>query len=75
MIEPQLPILDNKFCIGEGACVMVCPTDCLEMLATHPWLARPADCISCGACAAVCPTCAIRFTPLPAPDHSAVPSA
>lgn len=79
MMEHQLPILDETRCIGDASCVMVCPTNCLEMLIAKPWLARPADCIGCGACAAVCPTGAIYFnevvTPLPAPDHSTEPSA
>lgn len=78
MIKPTLPILDETLCTGSAACVMVCPTACLEMLGSRPWLARPADCIACGACAAVCPTGAIRFEPATQPQDpncSAEPSA
>jgi NAD-dependent dihydropyrimidine dehydrogenase PreA subunit len=59
----MLPILDATRCTGSGRCVRVCPTDCLEQLASRtPWLARPMDCIGCAACELVCPVEAIRVS-------------
>ncbi len=59
--EGELPVLDASRCTGNGACVAICPTDCLAMAGRRPWLPRPADCISCSACALVCPADAIRL--------------
>jgi MinD superfamily P-loop ATPase len=57
----ELPILDASSCTGCGDCVVVCPTQCLEMAGPLPWLPRPAQCVSCAACALVCPDDAIRL--------------
>lgn len=53
MTEPNLQ-LDASRCDGCGACVAICPTDCLEMLGRIVWMPRPADCVSCAACVLVC---------------------
>jgi formate hydrogenlyase subunit 6/NADH:ubiquinone oxidoreductase subunit I len=57
----ELPVLDAARCTVCGDCVAVCPTRCLAMGGTRPWLPRPLDCISCTACALVCAPAAIRF--------------
>jgi MinD superfamily P-loop ATPase len=57
----ELPLLDASRCTGCGDCVIVCPTQCLEMAGPRPWLPRPAQCVSCAACALVCPDDAIRM--------------
>lgn len=57
----ELPTLDEDRCTRCGDCLFICPTTCLEMMGSVPWLARPGDCISCALCAAVCPTEAIRM--------------
>jgi NAD-dependent dihydropyrimidine dehydrogenase PreA subunit len=57
----DLPFLNPVRCAAHEDCVTVCPTDCLQMQAGRPWLARPADCIACSLCAAVCPTGAITM--------------
>lgn len=57
----ELPRLDESRCTGCGDCVWVCPTDCLELVGSQPWLVRPRDCISCGACEFVCPEQAIQL--------------
>jgi NAD-dependent dihydropyrimidine dehydrogenase PreA subunit len=64
----ELPVLDVTKCVGSGACVAVCPTNCLEMDGRHPWLPRPRDCISCEACVLVCPTQALRLEAPPQAD-------
>jgi len=60
-VAPELPLLDETRCTGCGDCVLICPTDCLEMAGQLPWLPRPVDCISCGLCAIVCPVDAIQM--------------
>jgi ferredoxin len=57
----ELPLLNETRCTGCGNCVPICPTDCLAMSGTIPWLIRPAACVSCAACAAVCPVDAIEM--------------
>jgi len=55
----DLPLLDETRCSGCGDCVAVCPTACLEMRTSRPWLPRPLDCVRCALCAAICPTGAV----------------
>ncbi len=57
----DLPLLDETRCTGCGDCVSVCPTDCLEMSQSLPWLPRPGDCISCNLCVLVCPVDALQL--------------
>ena len=59
----ELPVLDASRCTGCGDCVVVCPTQCLEMDGPLPWLPRPGRCVSCAACEIVCPDDAIRMLP------------
>lgn len=61
----ELPTVDLTRCRGTGECVRACPTQCLEMGAAVPRLARPGDCLSCGLCVLVCPTDAIRLAEPP----------
>jgi NAD-dependent dihydropyrimidine dehydrogenase PreA subunit len=61
MTGRELPVVDERRCLGTGDCVAVCPTACLELRGGRPVLARPHDCLSCALCAAVCPTEAIRL--------------
>lgn len=56
-----LPQLDETRCAREALCVALCPTSCLEMTTTGPWLPRPGDCVSCGVCVVVCPSDAIAM--------------
>jgi formate hydrogenlyase subunit 6/NADH:ubiquinone oxidoreductase subunit I len=57
----NLPILDETLCVGCGDCAAVCPTDCLEMTGSVPWLPRPAACVSCALCVLVCPAAALEI--------------
>jgi NAD-dependent dihydropyrimidine dehydrogenase PreA subunit len=56
-----LPVLDATRCTGCADCVAVCPTDCLVMNGTTPWMPRPLDCVVCALCVRVCPTDALRM--------------
>jgi Fe-S-cluster-containing hydrogenase component 2 len=55
----ELPLLNETRCVGCGDCVAVCPTDCLEMSGSYPWLPRPLDCVRCALCVVVCPVDAL----------------
>lgn len=49
-------------CVGvkDGACVEVCPVDCIIATeADEMYYINPDDCIDCGACVPVCPVSAI----------------
>ena len=49
-------------CIGvkDGACIEVCPMDCIGTNPDSPQLyINPAECIDCNACASECPVGAI----------------
>jgi NAD-dependent dihydropyrimidine dehydrogenase PreA subunit len=61
----ELPRLDPIRCASHGECLVICPTECLEMEAGRPWLARPADCIACALCELVCPRAAIHMEAVP----------
>lgn len=61
----ELPLLDASRCNGCGDCVAGCPTQCLEMDGSLPWLPRPAHCVSCSLCALICPASAIAMKPIP----------
>lgn len=60
----ELPQLEPSLCRGNGECIRICPTECLEMETGRPWLARPADCIACSLCVQVCPTGALTMIEL-----------
>jgi NAD-dependent dihydropyrimidine dehydrogenase PreA subunit len=59
--EPELPAVNETLCTGCGDCVSTCPTCCLEMGASLPWLPRPAHCISCTLCVLICPADALEM--------------
>jgi Fe-S-cluster-containing hydrogenase component 2 len=59
----ELPTLDETRCVGCGDCVLLCPTDCLEMADELPWLPRPGWCVSCTLCVLVCPVEALAMGP------------
>lgn len=46
-------VIESGKCVGCGACVVVCPFNCLEYLNAKPVLVR--DCKPCGICAKICP--------------------
>jgi NAD-dependent dihydropyrimidine dehydrogenase PreA subunit len=57
----ELPVVNPTRCTACGDCVSLCPTACIEMSGTRPWLPRPRECIACGACALVCAADALKM--------------
>jgi NAD-dependent dihydropyrimidine dehydrogenase PreA subunit len=57
----ELPRVDETRCSACGDCVVVCPTDCLEMRGALPSLRRPAHCVSCALCVLICPERALQM--------------
>ncbi|MGB9842617.1 MAG: Coenzyme F420 hydrogenase/dehydrogenase, beta subunit C-terminal domain [Candidatus Bathyarchaeales archaeon] len=46
-------VLETGRCVGCGACIAVCPHNCLQLMQGTPVLAK--ECQSCGLCAQACP--------------------
>ncbi len=61
--------INDDRCTGCDACVLVCPTDVLELRRNKSFVARFPDCIQCEQCAQVCPTNALvmHYEGTPAP--------
>jgi len=63
--------VDFDLCVGDGACLTVCPTDVFGWVETpgHPLSekkvapVREKQCIFCTACEGACPVLAIKITP------------
>jgi coenzyme F420 hydrogenase subunit beta len=47
-------VVESGRCVGCGACVAVCPYDCLTLIQGRPSLVK--ECKSCGICAQACPS-------------------
>ncbi|HEX6561791.1 MAG TPA: ferredoxin family protein [Nitrososphaera sp.] len=60
--------VDFDLCVGDGACIDVCPVNVFEWhgegAERKAMPERERDCIYCFGCEAVCPKFAIRVTPL-----------
>jgi NAD-dependent dihydropyrimidine dehydrogenase PreA subunit len=60
--------VDFNLCVGDGACIDVCPVNVFEWhgegAERKAMPERERDCIYCFGCEAVCPKFAIRVTPL-----------
>jgi len=54
-----LPEINLSSCNRCGACVEGCPSGAVEMNATGPFIARPADCTYCAQCESLCPQGAV----------------
>jgi MinD superfamily P-loop ATPase len=65
----EIPVLNETACTGCGLCCVLCPTDCLAMSGTVPWLHRPAACIGCAVCVLVCPAAALEMNVLKAEEE------
>jgi diguanylate cyclase (GGDEF)-like protein len=55
-------VIDAELCVACLACVRVCPTDAIAVVADEPLLLQIEDepCIRCGQCLAVCPHGAVK---------------
>jgi thioredoxin reductase/NAD-dependent dihydropyrimidine dehydrogenase PreA subunit len=53
--------INDDRCTGCEACVAVCPTDVLALVANHARVARFEQCIQCNMCEMVCPTRALAM--------------
>ena len=47
-------------CIGCGACVSVCPTNCIRGEKSEAHVIDDARCTRCGACQQICPVDAVE---------------
>ena len=58
--------VDFDLCVGDGACIEVCPVNVFEWFGEgeerRALPSRERDCIYCFGCEAVCPKSAIRIT-------------
>ncbi len=63
------PTVDHEFCTGCGACVAICPFNCLDIndsimsseIKGNAELVKPAKCVSCGECEKICSKGAITL--------------
>lgn len=65
-VSVRLPLvhsINDDRCVGCDACVDVCPTDVLELVANKSRVVRFDDCIGCEQCAMACPTAALVMHP------------
>jgi thioredoxin reductase (NADPH) len=65
LVGPQILVHDinDDRCTGCDACVAVCPTNVLDLVANKSRVLRFGDCIQCEACMFACPTEALVMFP------------
>jgi len=55
-----IPEKDLAKCTGCGDCVVLCPTNAVELVKGKAIIVRPQDCNYCTDCEALCPSDAIK---------------
>lgn len=53
--ELEYEVIDTGVCSACGACIAICPSQCLEMVEERPMLMKDCDSDECNACYLVCP--------------------
>ena len=57
-------MVDEKKCIGCGACTSICPVNAIKLVNGKAKI-DPKKCIKCGSCAQFCPVAAIDLDKKP----------
>lgn len=60
-IDHKIPEVDEKKCIGCGACVSVCPQSVFEIKDGKSVVIKPENCVECMACVENCPVSVIKL--------------
>lgn len=60
-VEIWSPQIDSQACTGCGECLVVCPTDALDMVEGVAMVSEPEACDYCGECEMICPEEAISL--------------
>ncbi len=60
-VDHKVPIVDEKKCIGCGACISVCPQNVFELKDGKSIPVKPENCVECNACVESCPVVAIKL--------------
>ncbi|MBE2223729.1 MAG: 4Fe-4S binding protein [Anaerolineae bacterium] len=62
MVEERwIPQIDKELCTGCGDCIVICPTDALELVSGVALLIAPSACNYCADCETTCPVDAIAL--------------
>ena len=59
--EIWFPQIDKELCTGCGDCIVICPTDALELVNGVAVITEPSACNYCAECEMICPVEAIAL--------------
>jgi thioredoxin reductase/Pyruvate/2-oxoacid:ferredoxin oxidoreductase delta subunit len=69
----QHPLINERMCIGCGACTIVCPEKALGLIDGVSHMVHPARCVGHGICAETCPVSAITIVLDPGSSTAGLP--